>query len=695
MSHKPAGSTPSPQLRELALAVGLSLLLLTYSAYQLAGQLTSAVFTTSVGRSVLRDFLLIPALRGELAAFAAAQLGLYFALGIAVWLLSIATTQSDLVPATRPWKVVASWWVAVALWIELANVHFFPWSVARSSFSWLLVELIPGVTTFSVVSTLLGGAIVCICAVAAARSRWRRIAVRTVVWGGLTVAAALVLSGLPDSIADNPPAAAPKQPNIVIIGIDSLRSDMSGPNSESWLTPNIDRFLNDARLVPDAITPLARTFPSWISILTGSHPQTTRARENLVPKQLLKLPPTLAERLRSAGYRTVFATDEVRFSNIDTSYGFDAALTPPIGAADFLLGTINDLPLSNLIVNSRLGGLLFPASYANRGAAVTYQPQTFIERLASETDFEDSPLFLAIHLTLPHWPFRWADEPGRFFEYGSEQPYAYLSAVIGVDGQFAELMALLEARGVLTNAVVVLLSDHGEGLGLPVDNLIYSREAKEAAGRLPVAMWGHGTSVLSPHQHGVLLALRGYGPSQFAHGAGVPLDVPATLEDVAPTLLDLAGIRSVGERFDGQSLAALLRGDEAGRATLDSRFRFVETAYNSGSLGRGKLRESELIEEGRFLYRINPDTARLEFRAEQWERLLAAKERAVIQGDWLLAALPAPEANSHRYLLVNRRGGLPKRLESQPDAKQEPRTAGLWQALHARFPGELSDQVAN
>ena len=71
---------------------------------------------------------------------------------------------------------------------------------------------------------------------------------------------------------------------------------------------------------------------------------------------------TLATRLKNAGYETVYATDEKRFSNIDESFGFDSILGPPMGAADFLLGTINDFPFSNLIVNTRLGRILFPYS---------------------------------------------------------------------------------------------------------------------------------------------------------------------------------------------------------------------------------------------------------------------------------------------------------------------------------------------
>ena len=60
------------------------------------------------------------------------------------------------------------------------------------------------------------------------------------------------------------------------------------------------------------------------------------------------------------GYQTIYATDEVRFANIDQSFGFDQLITPPIGAADFLLGKAGDLPLVNLVSPTRVGAPAVP-----------------------------------------------------------------------------------------------------------------------------------------------------------------------------------------------------------------------------------------------------------------------------------------------------------------------------------------------
>ncbi len=101
-----------------------------------------------------------------------------------------------------------------------------------------------------------------------------------------------------------------------------------------------------------------------MSILTGRSPRSTGAMFNLIRREDVNDYPTIADLLATEGYTTVFATDEVRFSNIDESYGFDRIITPPIGAADFLIGQVGDLPLSNVVANTPLGWI--PAAVPSR-----------------------------------------------------------------------------------------------------------------------------------------------------------------------------------------------------------------------------------------------------------------------------------------------------------------------------------------
>jgi arylsulfatase A-like enzyme len=89
-----------------------------------------------------------------------------------------------------------------------------------------------------------------------------------------------------------------------------------------------------------------------------------------------------------------------------------------------------------------------------------------MRRLERELEIE-GPSFLAIHLTLAHWPYAWAGQPVPTVPERYRD--AYGAAVEEVDRQFGEVLELLERKGVLGNAIVVLLSDHGEALGADDD----------------------------------------------------------------------------------------------------------------------------------------------------------------------------------------------------------------------------------
>ena len=251
------------------------------------------------------------------------------------------------------------------------------------------------------------------------------------------------------------PAAPEGKPNIIFLGIDSLRWDEVERGTASSTTPHVDAFLEQAVRFENALTPLARTYPSWVALLTGKHPHTTGAFLNLLPPDQVRLGKTLPLMLREQGYHTVYAIDEVRFSNIDRSYGFDQAVTPPIGSSDFIIGTLSDAPLLNLFGTTRIAKWFFPHGYANRGANLVYEPDSFVERVEDDIHYS-APMFLATHLTLPHWPYLWRDGAVKPGTEDATRPSFYKSAVRRADRQFGEILANLEERGLLQNAIVVV-----------------------------------------------------------------------------------------------------------------------------------------------------------------------------------------------------------------------------------------------
>jgi hypothetical protein len=433
-----------------------------------------------------------------------------------------------------------------------------------------------------------------------------------------------------------------------------------------------------------------------MAILTGRSPTVTGARFNLAARDTVSVNPTLADVLRGAGYRTVYSTDEVRFANIDETYGFDQVITPRIGASDFLIGTYNELPLASVVINTRIGKWLFPFSYANRGVATMFQPETFIESLERDLEFDQPTLFIA-HLTAPHWPYYVSDTPFGVSEkkHPDDRPLYRIGLTTG-DEMFGEVVRLLERKGALRNAVVVVLSDHGEALGLPSDSFLRRNSRAPIEGLLaPISVkdFGHGQSVLSPSQYQVLLGFRSFGTGAPFHASGRDFAEPVTMEDLSPSLLDLLQIPGDPLRASGRSFAPLLR-DEV--RSLEShgpeRIRFTETDLAVLPAPDGGVDEVGTARQNAMFFEVDPVTARLEIRDLYEPLAIAFKERAAFTAKRLLAALPA-SPDSHQYLLFDTTTGNGRLLLERPDAA-DPEGQRLWDALHAHYGDEMKPAVA-
>lgn len=475
------------------------------------------------------------------------------------------------------------------------------------------------------------------------------------------------------------------RPHVIVIGVDSLRKDLVRRAKVLTFAPNLRSFQATATAFPDAVTPLGRTFASWATILSGRHPVHSGARDALMPPSLLNVSPTLADRLRAAGYGTAYAIDDARYSNIDEAFGFDRVVSPPIGAADFIVGKLADLPLSNLLANTSVGAWLLPNVYGNRAVAALYRPNTFVEWLDRSVDF-DRPTFLAVHLTLAHWPYYWADPAPNEIDIGTLQPYEYLRSVTAVDRQFGQLMGKLQRRGVLRNAIVIVLSDHGEALGLEEDDMIDRDTAQRLFGSSVVT--SHGTSVFSPSQYQVLLGIRRFDGSAPVQGHASA--APASLEDIAPTVLAMLDLPVDPHDFDGVSLAQELTAGNS--PDLRSRIRFTETGLTTSALSAGNLSEAANLREGAQYFNID-ERGRVVLNFRRLPDLIARKQHAAFDGEWMLAAIPQRDTAYQQYIFVRRAGGKPEIVTNAPDAVRDPRFVALWQALQWRFGKEVQPAV--
>ena len=447
------------------------------------------------------------------------------------------------------------------------------------------------------------------------------------------------------------PAKLYKQPNVIIIGLDSLRPDYLGYfNKHAPSTPHLDAFLRKGTVFRESYSPLARTFPSWVSILTGNHPLHTAVRANLTDASTALKQPNLAQLLRAAGYQTIYGTDEPRFSDITKEFGFDRLIGVPGGAAEFLIGSLSDFPLMNVLLQLPFARFLFPYTFANRGVEVTYHPDDFLHLIKlALAEREDKPLFLALHLCLAHWPHRWAHDDQTEDLILPEQ---YSRAVEGLDVQFGRLVKILKNSNLLEHTLLILLSDHGVTLGLPNDRLtnpanyrgIQKPErflkryklssAKEASLEKDdfsyATSYGQGTDILSLKQFHVLMALRGYGVS-FPERQ---LCMKTSLLDVAPTILDFLKLPPLA-RTDGLSLLPYLLNDQVLERPL-----FLETGDTVNAIETDKIIVTKVVKESLKVYRLNLQNGEVVLTDGAVKSLIRNKQRAVIWGDWMLAFYP-------------------------------------------------------
>ena len=368
---------------------------------------------------------------------------------------------------------------------------------------------------------------------------------------GAAVAVALLSVVLP-GCRDRPP------PNIVLIVIDTLRADHLGCYGYHRPTsPHIDRLAAAGTLFERAHSVAAYTRPSTASILTGVYPSVHGAVTHA--DAISASVPTLAERLKDAGYST---TGFHRNGNVSDKFGFGRGFDTYLAVdKPFWRGLKAEWRKSN-----PEGKFREQTHYVSEtdDSILTGQAVPFLR------DVERSPFFLYLHLAGPHDPYTpppdapsFLDAPltptaERFYrqpvksqvEKGSvlEQMRRgllpvdeltrkqlvdlYDGEVAHSDRQIGAILDALVERGLTGDTLVVLTADHGEELW-DHDDL------------------GHGHSNYQELLH-VPLVIAGPGVRSRR------IAEPVSLIDLTPTILDLAGLE-VPENLAGKSLAAVVK----------------------------------------------------------------------------------------------------------------------------------------
>jgi arylsulfatase A-like enzyme len=312
------------------------------------------------------------------------------------------------------------------------------------------------------------------------------------------------------------------RPNIILISLDTLRAQNLGCYGyERNTSPFLDELAAEGTLFERAITPSATTAPSHMSVFTGLYPPTHAVRTGAESKAPGVT--TIATTLRAAGYRTAAFTENgfvIREKGAGEGFGsyVEHAGDQKHGAPGFVKVTFG-------------------------------QAGRWLEKN------RQSPFFLFIHTYQVHWPYdpppgyrklfrkevsdrvrpglrKWRDDYDREIRY--------------LDDELKKFFGKLESAGLAKSTLVILLADHGEEFG-------------------EHGSFQHGTAVFDEILRVPLIF---WGPDRIP--AGGRARVRVSLIDIAPTILDFAGIE-IPTPIEGMSLRpAIVEGAALAERTIFS-----------------------------------------------------------------------------------------------------------------------------
>jgi arylsulfatase A-like enzyme len=254
------------------------------------------------------------------------------------------------------------------------------------------------------------------------------------------------------------PRADARRPNVLLLGIDTLRADELGPwGRKPSLSPAIDRLAGESDVWLDAFSTVNATNPSFASMMTGLYAKNHGVYDLQTP--LPREHTTLAERLAAAGYDTlaILSAHHLGDHNSGLGQGFaDVTLADEHFAAELAV----DMTIDWLAGHAPpAGGRPFFAWVHLFDPHTPHTPpRPFADGLRPAAVAGLAPVRLWV-------PFR-TPGPRRFDEpvLGGNRDL-YDGEVAYLDRQVGRLLDWLDSRGLLAGTLVVLVADHGENVG--------------------------------------------------------------------------------------------------------------------------------------------------------------------------------------------------------------------------------------
>ena len=426
--------------------------------------------------------------------------------------------------------------------------------------------------------------------------------------------------------------------HVVLISIDTLRADHLGSYGyERATSPALDRIAESGALFLDASTTSPWTLPSHASLLTGLYPSQHGVKDHI--NRLSGSIPTLASILGGHGYQS-FAV--VNSHNLAPRYGLDQGFESFEYVREW---------------NDKTG---FKRRIVSRGDRIT---ERAIEWLKER---DARPFFLFLHYYDVHSGF----EPQPKFREMFAQPYGgrisgrsrqlsavrrrglqlsktdvshlvdlYDAEIRQLDSNLQRLFGVLEDANLNDDVLVIITSDHGEEF-MEHGSILHGRTYYQEIMRIP-------------------LIIRGPGVAQ-----GIRIDRPASLVDIAPTVLGLLSLRAPDTAFDGVDLSSALRSPKRANAANNrqptDRLLFAEADHGNeqpdlkrmARQGRFKLVLNVATGESRLHDLLEDPDERVDISVRESDRALRLERelQSFMKKEIGPELIPAPDADTLELL---------------------------------------------
>lgn len=351
--------------------------------------------------------------------------------------------------------------------------------------------------------------------------------------------------------------------NFLLIMADQLVPFLTGAYGHPVVhTPHLNRLVEEGVRFDAAYSPCPLCAPARACLMTGKYISHNRVYDNAAP--LASDEPTICHYLTNAGYETI-ASGKLHYVGPDQLHGFRRRLTTDVYPSMF-----SWLPTSKRRAEERFidrrshaAGYAIPrvgvrtwTQFLNYDAETQYRALEYLYSRSIGDANEAEPFFLTVSFHCPHDPFcvtqelwdRYEGQPIEIPEYppNMEETYStmdrwlnayhgtdriniqdpesliqlrrsYYGLVSWIDDKVGELLKALKDTGLYDNTVVIFTSDHGDMLA--EKNMVQKRSFYEWSSRVPL-----------------ILRL----PDGWR--AGTQCRAPVSLMDLAPTILELAGV---------------------------------------------------------------------------------------------------------------------------------------------------------